>query len=116
MAERARSEESQLSTGQDQSGSSCYIDAPKEQLDFSWRGRKMEALRKVWHAWKRFGQFMGDLIGRLVLTVFYFTLFMPFALGVRFFMDPLAMRRTGHVTWLARRTNDLTMDDSRRLF
>ena len=44
----------------------------------------MEALRKFWHAWKRFGQFMGDLIGRLVLTVFYFTLFMPFGLGVRF--------------------------------
>ena len=43
----------------------------------------MEALRKFWHAWKRFGQFMGDLIGRLVLTVFYFTLFMPFGLGVR---------------------------------
>ena len=37
----------------------------------------MEALRKVWQAWKRFGQFMGDLVGRLVLTLFYFTFSCP---------------------------------------
>jgi hypothetical protein len=76
----------------------------------------MEALRKFWHAWKRFGQFMGDLIGRLVLTVFYFTLFMPFGLGVRFFGDPLALRPSGHSKWLERTTKDLTIDDTRRLY
>ena len=76
----------------------------------------METLRKVWEAWKRFGQFMGDVIGRVVLTVFYFTLFMPFALGVRLFADPLAIRSTHRAKWLERRTHDLTLDDSRRLF
>jgi hypothetical protein len=76
----------------------------------------MEALRKVWEGWKRFGQFMGDLIGRLVLTVFYFTLFMPFALVVRFLLDPLAIRPRSHAKWLERRTQDLTLEDSRRLF
>lgn len=76
----------------------------------------MEALRKVWHAWKRFGQFIGDQIGRVVLTVFYFTLFMPFALGVRFFRDPLALRPLNRPKWLERKTQDLTLEDSRRLF
>lgn len=76
----------------------------------------MEALRKGWHAWKRFGQFIGDLIGRLVLTVFYFTLFMPFGLGVRLFGDPLAIRPLSRAKWLERRTQDLTLEDSRRLF
>lgn len=76
----------------------------------------MEALRKAWQAWKRIGQFIGDAIGRVVLTLFYFTLFMPFALGVRFFADPLAMRSHGRPKWLERRTLDLTLDDSRRLF
>jgi hypothetical protein len=79
-------------------------------------GRKMETLRKVWEGWKRFGQFMGDLIGRLVLTVFYFTLFMPFGLGVRFFGDPLAIRPGSRSKWVERKTNDLTLEDSRRLF
>ncbi len=76
----------------------------------------METLRKVWHAWKQFGQFMGDLIGRLILTVFYFTLFMPFALGVRFCGDPLALRPHGRSKWLERTTHDQTLDDSRRLY
>jgi hypothetical protein len=76
----------------------------------------METLRKAWQAWKRIGQFMGDVIGRVFLTVFYFTLFMPFALGVRFFMDPLAIRPLSRAKWLERRTQDLTLEDSRRLF
>lgn len=76
----------------------------------------MEGLRKFWHAWKRFGQFIGDFIGRLVLTLFYFTVFMPFALAVRLFMDPLALRPVAQPKWLERRTQDLTIDDSRRLF
>ena len=76
----------------------------------------MEALRKGWQAWKRFGKFMGDLIGRLVLTVFYFTLFMPFGLGVRLLGDPLAIRPLSRAKWLERKTQDLTLEDSRRLF
>lgn len=75
----------------------------------------MQALRKVWQAWKRVGQFMGDLIGRIFLTVFYFTVFMPFALGVRFFGDPLAMRPVNRPKWLDRTTTDLTLEDARRL-
>ena len=76
----------------------------------------MEALRKVWQVWKRFGQFMGDLIGRLVLTVFYFTLFMPFGLGVRLLGDPLAIRPLSRAKWLERKTHDVTLEDSRRLY
>jgi hypothetical protein len=76
----------------------------------------MEILRKGWEAWKRFGQFMGDQVGRVVLSIFYFTLFMPFGLGVRFFLDPLGMRARDRVEWLERKTQDLTIDDARRLF
>lgn len=76
----------------------------------------MEVLRKIWHGWKKFGQAIGDFLGRLVLTIFYFTLFMPFALIVRFFMDPLALRPVSNPKWLERKTTDLTLDDSRRLF
>jgi hypothetical protein len=76
----------------------------------------MDILRKVWQAWKRIGQFIGDQLGRVVLTVFYFTLFMPFALGVKLLGDPLAIRPQGRPKWLERKTRDLTLEDSRRLF
>jgi hypothetical protein len=76
----------------------------------------MEILRKAWRAWKRIGQFIGDAIGRVVLTVFYFTLFMPFALGVRLLGDPLALHPRGPSKWLERTTKDLTLEDTRRLY
>jgi hypothetical protein len=76
----------------------------------------METLRKAWQAWKRIGQFIGDAIGRVVLTVFYFTLFVPFALGVRIWGDPLLMRPLHRAKWLERKTQDLTLEDTRRLF
>jgi hypothetical protein len=76
----------------------------------------MDVLRKIWQAWKRIGQFIGDQVGRVVLTIFYFTLFVPFALGVKLLTDPLAMRPHGRAKWLDRKTHDLTLEDSRRLF
>ena len=49
-------------------------------------------LKRIWEGWKRFGQWIGDMLARVVLTVFYFTIFVPFGLGVRFFSDPLAIK------------------------
>ncbi|OGO29314.1 MAG: hypothetical protein A2W33_01560 [Chloroflexi bacterium RBG_16_52_11] len=76
----------------------------------------MEAIRRGWQSWKRTAQFLGDQIGRIFLSVFYFTLFMPFALVVRFLRDPLAIHPSHHTEWLERQTHDLTLKDSRRLF
>ena len=75
----------------------------------------MNLVRKVWSAWKRFGQLMGDLIGRVVLTVFYFTLFAPFGLGVRLGGDPLMVGPKHKARWLERTTGDRALDEARRL-
>ena len=84
----------------------------------------MRVLRRLWQAWKRFGQFMGDMVARLVLTLFYFTLFVPFGLGVTLFSDPMQMRDTAPVRWRARdggageRTSEdaPSLEDARRQF
>jgi hypothetical protein len=76
----------------------------------------LEPLRTGWKIWKRIGRFMGDVVGRAFLTLFYFSLFVPFALGVRIWGDPLTMRPRGRPKWLDRRTEDLTLKDSRRLY
>ena len=75
----------------------------------------MNVLRRAWQTWKRIGQFIGDLIGRAVLTVFYFTVFAPFGLGVRLWGDPLAITRQHGAEWLERATRDLVLEDARRL-
>jgi hypothetical protein len=76
----------------------------------------MGTLRKVWEAWKRVGRFIGDFIGRVVLTIFYFTIFLPFGLGVRLLSDPLRLDRSAASRWLSRRTSDLTLEDTRRQY
>ena len=71
-------------------------------------------LNRAWQTWKRIGQAIGDFIARIVLTVFYFTLLMPFGIGVRIFSDPLTLRQETRLSWLERTTKDLTLDDARR--
>jgi hypothetical protein len=77
----------------------------------------METLRRVWEVWKRFGRFIGDIVARIALTLFYFTIFVPFGLGVRLLSDPLGTKRRSRSSlWLSRRTTDSTLQDARRQF
>jgi hypothetical protein len=75
----------------------------------------MEILKKIWQAWKRFGQFLGDILARIVLTLFYFTLFLPFGIGVTVFSDPLHTRDKT-ASWLPREDESPTLDNARRGF
>jgi len=67
-------------------------------------------LATLWRYWKKFGQFMGDLVGRLVLMLFYLTITLPFGLGVRLFGNPLDIGRKGSpASWIARKAADTTL-------
>jgi hypothetical protein len=59
---------------------------------------------------------MGDLLARVVLTAFYFTILLPFGLVNTLFGDPLNMKRGGKPTWLARETGDRDLVEARRQF
>jgi hypothetical protein len=76
----------------------------------------MELLRKIWAGWKRFGHFMGDLLARVVLTVFYFTIFLPFGLVNTLFGDPLDMKQKHAPRWIERTTGDRNMVEAQREF
>jgi len=53
----------------------------------------MSSWTTVWKKWKAFGRRAGDFLGRLLMTIFYFTLAAPFGLVVTFFSDPLKLKR-----------------------
>jgi hypothetical protein len=74
----------------------------------------METLRRVLKVWRRFGLWMGTQVARLVFTVLYFTLLLPFALGSRFAADRL--RRKAEPVWLPKMSRDLSLTESRRPF
>ena len=71
----------------------------------------------IWSAWKKFGQAIGDFVARVVLTVFYFTVFMPFGIGVRLFGDRLRLTPPSDgVIWQPRGEADASLDAGRRQF
>jgi len=77
----------------------------------------MEYLKKIWRAWMRFGHLMGDLVGRVVMTLFYFTILLPFGLIITLFSDPLDYKHKNKPpAWHARTTGDRTLEDARRQF
>ena len=70
----------------------------------------------VWQHWKAFGHFLGDWLGRIVLTIFYFTVFVPFGIGVRLFGDPLKIKKQPAELWRARSTGDQKLEEVARQF
>ena len=75
----------------------------------------MKTLRKFWQAWQRFGRFMGTIVAHVALTVFYFSLFLPNAVVMTWFSDPLLIRQP-KPTWAARQAGDPSIEAARRQF
>jgi hypothetical protein len=51
-----------------------------------------EMLKKTWAAWKAFGKKIGNYQARVLLTIFYAVLMLPFGLAARWFSDPLRIK------------------------
>ncbi len=49
-------------------------------------------LKRAWEAWKRLGRKIGNFQARVILSVFYWLLLMPFGLAIRWFSDPLRIK------------------------
>ena len=57
--------------------------------------------KQIWEGWKRLARRVGDFQARVLLTVFYFLLVLPFGLAMRLFADPLRVKRQP-TAWLER--------------
>jgi len=59
-------------------------------------------MRNLWEWWKRVARKIGDFQARVLLTIFYFIFFAPFALAIRFLSDPLAIKKITAPVWETR--------------
>ena len=76
-------------------------------------------LRDLWNRWLVLAQKIGKFQSRIVLTLVYFVIVLPFGLGVRLFADPLRIRRRStrqQSDWSVRQTSDVDLDASYRQF
>lgn len=76
----------------------------------------MDFLKRFWEGWKAFGRFAGNLLARVVLTIFYFTILMPFGIGVTLLSDPLAIKTLPQKLWRPKDTSGQTLEDMLRQF
>ncbi|WP_119065772.1 hypothetical protein [Aggregatilinea lenta] len=74
-----------------------------------------EILQIARNRWDIVGQAYADFQGRLIAVLFYFTIFVPFALIMRLTGDPLHIRKAD-TRWLDRAPVGATPDDARRQF
>jgi hypothetical protein len=74
-------------------------------------------LKAVWAlAWARFkiiAAIIGDIQGRVISTLFYFTILVPFSLIARVATDPLHVRDR-KPAWLERAAISDSLEDARR--
>jgi hypothetical protein len=74
-------------------------------------------LRTLWEAWKRGARWIADLQARVLLTVFYYVVLVPFALVLRWRSDPLAIKPGTAKGWRTRSESEATpLEQARRQF
>jgi hypothetical protein len=73
----------------------------------------METLKKAWQAWKRIAHKIGNFQARVLLTVFYGVLVMPFGLAARMFSDPLRIKQRPEA-WLDHPNEPMDLQWARR--
>jgi hypothetical protein len=71
----------------------------------------------IWKYWKKFGHFMGDLVGRVVLMLFYLTIALPFGIFAALATDSLHIRdRAATGSWIKRTSPADTIEASYNQF
>ena len=74
-------------------------------------------LKKLWRSWMDFSKRMGEFQSRIVLSLFFFVLVSPFALGVKIFSDPLRLKyRSNESHWLPKMKTEVNLEQSRKQF
>jgi hypothetical protein len=72
-------------------------------------------LTVAWDRWQIIARSNGDYVARLLVNLFYFTILVPFALGVKYFTDPLSLKNPAS-RWLDRKAVGTTLDEARNQF
>lgn len=76
----------------------------------------MAFLKRFWAAWKKLALVIANFVARVVLTVFYFTIMLPFALGATLFGDLLGLKNPPVSLWQVRETHPDNLEQARRQF
>lgn len=72
--------------------------------------------RRAWELWRRFGQVLGDVLARIVMTAFYFTILVPFAVIAGRRLDVLGRRSVRPSFWHPVEPTPTTLERARKQY
>ncbi|MCS6834698.1 MAG: hypothetical protein NZ750_01605 [Anaerolineae bacterium] len=72
-----------------------------------------QILNLAWHRFTIITSIISDTNARVVVVLFYFTIFVPFGLISRLFSDPLRIKNPQNV-WLKREPIPIDLDSARQ--
>ncbi len=67
----------------------------------------------LWEGWKKFGHAVGNVNARILLTVLYAIVILPFGLAVRFFADSMHSKKRPE-KWFEHPAIPNTLEEARR--
>jgi|SaaInl7_200m_RNA_FD_contig_31_1313960_length_1014_multi_7_in_0_out_0_1 hypothetical protein len=71
---------------------------------------------RAWNRWLRIAGVIGDFQARVILSLFYFVIVLPFGLAVRLFADPLKIKGQPDTTWSDFVPRAQTIDEARKQY
>lgn len=74
----------------------------------------LDTLRLAWSRFGIIGAVIGDLQGKVISILFYFTILMPFGIGSRLLSDPLRIRKVTNPQWLQRDPIPTDLDSAQK--
>jgi hypothetical protein len=77
---------------------------------------KSNPIRRASAWWKPIARKIGDFQARVILTLMYFTVFAPFAIAIRRFADPLAIKPGSEGGWRPRNESTVPGEAALRQF
>lgn len=73
----------------------------------------LQGLKKLWEGWKKIAHVIGNFQARILLTIIYSVLILPFGLAVRAFSDCLHTKKR-LLKWLDHPPIPNTLEEARR--
>ena len=75
-----------------------------------------KVLKRLFAWWIPVAEAISAFVGRIVLTLFYLVVALPFGLMARFVIDPLKLRRRRDSAWDTMRERENSIEEGRRQF
>ena len=74
----------------------------------------MRFLSRVWKRWVRMAEFIGNVQMVVILTLIYWTMLAVVAIPLKFFDDPLTVRKPDRIKWVQREAPESVLDSMRK--